>query len=128
MLWLLTELSNSHLFPIHFFRLPIYCSFKDKGTGGILGLVALRSSRSSSSRSFWNSILWIRPLGMIIDCVTVLFMRLLNTSTLCNWDDSILVMLCFFDDIMRIFILIKNMLQFSPSRFTSRTWGATPQV
>ena len=39
-------------------------------------------------------------------------MILLNTSTLCICDNSTLVMLCFYGDLMRIFIFIKNMLQF----------------
>ena len=43
-------------------------STEDKGTRGILGLTTLRSSRSSGSRSFWDS---IRPIGMSIDCVTI---------------------------------------------------------
>ena len=49
---------------------PINYSTEDKGTGGILGLIALRTSRSSSSESFWDSILWIRPLETSIDRVT----------------------------------------------------------
>jgi hypothetical protein len=39
-------------------------------------------------------------------------MRLLYTSTICIWDNSILVMLCFYDDLMRILNFIKNTLQF----------------
>jgi hypothetical protein len=39
-------------------------------------------------------------------------MILLNTSTLCICDSSILNMLCFYGDLMRIIIFIKNMLQF----------------
>ena len=49
---------------------------------------------------------------MSIDRVTAIFMRLLYTSTLCNWDNNTLVMLCFYGDLMRIFYFIKNMLQF----------------
>jgi hypothetical protein len=39
-------------------------------------------------------------------------MRLLYTSKLCIWDNSTLVILCFYGDLMRIFYVIKNMLQF----------------
>jgi K+ transporter len=46
-------------------------STEDKGTGGILGLIALRTSRSSSNRSFWDSITWIRPLGASLVCIAV---------------------------------------------------------
>jgi hypothetical protein len=41
-------------------------------------------------------------------------MRLLYTSTLCIWDNSTLVMLYFYGDLMRIFYFIKNMLRFLP--------------
>jgi hypothetical protein len=41
-------------------------------------------------------------------------MRLLYTSTLCIWDNSTLVMLCCYGDLMRIFYFIKNMFQFLP--------------
>jgi hypothetical protein len=41
-------------------------------------------------------------------------MRLLYTSTICIWDNSILVMLCFYGDPMRILNFIKNTLQFLP--------------
>jgi hypothetical protein len=41
-------------------------------------------------------------------------MRLLYTSTLCIWDNSILVMLCFYGDLVRIFYFIKNILRFLP--------------
>ena len=47
-----------------------------------------------------------------MDCITVLFMRLLNTITLCIWDKSNLVILCLYGDLMRI--IIKNMLQLFP--------------
>jgi hypothetical protein len=46
-----------------------------------------------------------------MDCITVLLLKLLNTSSLCRWDKSTLVILCFYGDLMRIIILIKNMLQ-----------------
>ena len=56
--------------PFTFFSdCPINCSTEDKGTSVILGHIALRTSKSSGSRSFWDSILWIRPLGTSIDCV-----------------------------------------------------------
>jgi hypothetical protein len=72
----------------------------------------LRTSRSSSSRSIYlGPILWIRPFGTSMDCITILLLKLLNTSSLCIWDKSTLVILCFYDDFMRITILIKNMLQ-----------------
>jgi hypothetical protein len=93
---------------------PINCSTEDKGTGGILGHTALKTNRSSGSRSIWDSILWIRPLGTSMDCITVLLLKLLNTSSLCVWDKSTLVILCFYGDLMRIIILIKNMLQLLP--------------
>ena len=48
---------------------PINYSTEDNGTGRILRHIALRTSRSSSSRSFLDSILWIRLLGTSIDCV-----------------------------------------------------------
>jgi hypothetical protein len=79
-----------------------------------LELIALRISKNSSSKSIWNSILWIRPLGTNIDCITVLLLKLLNTSTLCIWYKSTLVILCFYGDFMKIIILIKNVLQLLP--------------
>jgi hypothetical protein len=75
-----------------------------------LGLIALRTSRSSSSKSIWDSILWIRPLRTSIDCITLLLIRLLITSTLCICDKSTLIMLCFYGNLMKFFT--KNMLQF----------------
>jgi hypothetical protein len=51
---------------------------------------------------------------MSIDYVTIYLLRLLNTSTLCIWDKSTLVMLCVYGDLMRIFYFIKNILQFLP--------------
>ena len=69
----------------------------------------MRTNRSSSSRSIWDSILWIRPLGTSMDCITVLFMRLLNAIALCIWDKSNLVILYLYGDLMRI--ISKNMLQ-----------------
>jgi hypothetical protein len=51
-------------------------------------------------------------------------MGLLNTSTLCIWDDGTIVMLCFYGDLMRIFILLRICYN-SPSRSTSRTWGVS---
>jgi hypothetical protein len=41
-------------------------------------------------------------------------MTLLYTSTLCIWDNSTLIMLCFYGDLMRIFYFIKNILRFLP--------------
>jgi hypothetical protein len=40
----------------------------------ILGLIVLRTGKGSSSRGFWDSILWIRPLETSIYCVTI-FLR-----------------------------------------------------
>jgi hypothetical protein len=40
-------------------------------------------------------------------------MRLLYTSTICIWDSSTLVMLCFYSNLMRnFFYFINNILQF----------------
>ena len=87
---------------------------EEKGTGGILGYIALRTNRSSSSKSIWDSNLWSRPLGTRIGCITVLILRWLNTSTLYIWDISTLVILWFYGDLMKYFYFIKNMLQFLP--------------
>jgi hypothetical protein len=38
------------------------------------GFIPLRTNRSSSGESFWDSILWIRPLGTSKDYVTI-FLR-----------------------------------------------------
>jgi hypothetical protein len=43
-------------------------------SNSVLGIVSGRQNPSSSSRGFWDSILWIRPFGMSIDCVTI-FLR-----------------------------------------------------
>ena len=41
-------------------------------------------------------------------------MRLLYTSTLCIWDNSTIVLLCFYGDLMKKIYFIKNMLQLLP--------------
>ena len=69
---------------------PINYSTEDKSIGGILGHIALRTSRS---RNFLDSILWMKPLGTSIDCV-ILFLR--DYFILAHygfWDNSTLVML-----------------------------------
>ena len=107
MLWLLTKLSNSPLLPIHLFQIALYISTKDKGTDGILGLIACGLAEVIAVEAFEIS------FGTSIDCVTVLIMRLLNTSTLCIWDINTPVLLCFYGDLMRIFILLRIFYNFS---------------
>ena len=77
MLWLLTELSNSPLLPIHLFQITLYINTEDKGTGGILEFITYGLAKVVAVEAFEIS------FGSSIDCVTVLIMRLLNTSTLC---------------------------------------------